>query len=159
MMDGNSPEKSSPALSCSKLKLDSLFLQWFSLPDSQKMVSMGVKIWRHTLKMHTAPPYHCLPQVLHLLDDVKAGRPVSSSTARKVHALPGYNAATVRCDEIGSHARGTQYFQPIVCNVQPPLSPRKAGPAPLSPSKPSPTAAQLRGVSRNTPKRAIVRFR
>ena len=25
-------------LSCSKLKLDSLFLQWFSLPESQELV-------------------------------------------------------------------------------------------------------------------------
>lgn len=39
-MDGGQP--GGGQLSCSKLKLDSLFLQWFSLPESQHLVSQ----WR-----------------------------------------------------------------------------------------------------------------
>ena len=37
--DGSRP--SSGIYSCSKLKLDNLFLQWFSLPESQQLVSWG----------------------------------------------------------------------------------------------------------------------
>lgn len=54
---------------CSKLKLDNLFLQWFSLPDSQNMV-------------------------LQLLEDVKQGRPVAASSPKKKRSAPNYSSST-----------------------------------------------------------------
>lgn len=81
-----------PNYVCSRMQLDSLFLQWFSLPESQQLV-------------------------LQLLEDVKAGRPLSapmpaSPSARKSGAPHTFSSAT------------------------PPLSPRKGG-TPRSPMSPT----------------------
>ena len=41
---GGSAAMTAPVASASKLKLDSLFLQWFSLPDTQRLVSGGTRV-------------------------------------------------------------------------------------------------------------------
>lgn len=38
---GSSSEQGTTRFPCSKLKLDNLFLQWLSLPESQKLVGNG----------------------------------------------------------------------------------------------------------------------
>lgn len=65
--------------SASKLKLDSLFLQWFSMPETQRLVSQPppdvVPQQIALAPSRKAPqPNPRTIQVLELLDDVKNGR-------------------------------------------------------------------------------------
>ncbi|GAB4813663.1 hypothetical protein N2152v2_000709 [Parachlorella kessleri] len=103
----------------SKLKLDNLFLQWFSLPDSQQLVRLCSQPLLSTLyQLPLVPADAQCPelwyerQVMQLLEDVKLGRPVSASSPKKKRAAPNFSSST------------------------PPLSPKK-GSTPLSPFSPS----------------------
>ena len=81
----------------SKLKLDELFLGWLSLPESQKLVRSaaraaprGPRTSGARLRFVTrAPPR----QVLALLDDAKAGRPIGGPTATRAPLSPSAAAS------------------------------------------------------------------
>jgi hypothetical protein len=89
-----------------RCKLDSLFIQWFSLPESQQMVRVNANsgalaplsgvLLPNSLTQH-APT----PQVIQLLEDVKLGRPVAASSPKKKRAAPNFSAATVGIQQEG----------------------------------------------------------
>lgn len=87
--------------SSSKLKVDELFIQWLSLPDSQKLV-------------------------LSLLEDAKAGLPLSGPSALGSHS-PGSPSPL-------SPSSAQALFG---ASSTPPLSPRSSGNSPLSPKSPA----------------------
>jgi hypothetical protein len=44
-MEGSAPSQRGGVYTCSKLKLDSLFLRWFSLSESQELVGFYMKVY------------------------------------------------------------------------------------------------------------------
>ncbi len=100
-MFGKVDSMASPQPSCSKAKLDSLFLQWFSLASTQQLVRGPSNIddgyreiggFRQACSVGwVGGPYPLsgtpAPQVLELLDDVKHGRRAAlTPAARKGHS-------------------------------------------------------------------------
>jgi serine/threonine-protein phosphatase 2A regulatory subunit B'' len=125
--------------SCSKLKLDSLFLQFISLPNTQDLVSSyrpfwGRKSWNNrsvSLSIHThvnTPRRHLNSQLLRLLEEIKAGENVTLSDAVSNSSFLGKIA-------VGNVGQSSSSFH---AGSTPPLSPRKSGPLTTvqSPTKP-----------------------
>lgn len=86
--------------SCSKLKLDNLFLQWFSLPESQQLV-------------------------LELLEDVKAGRLVTSHSGpvSKKHAGGSVQVSTFPSSTPPLSPKKGPFSSPFSPSAKPPASP------------------------------------
>ena len=81
----------------SKLKLDELFLGWLSLPESQKLVRRAARAPRRgprTCGARSRFVTRAAPrQVLALLDDAKAGRPIGGPTATRAPLSPSAAAS------------------------------------------------------------------
>jgi hypothetical protein len=70
---------------CSKLKLDQLFLEWLSRPESQQLVRHRCQ---RSATQATLPPL-VASQVTSLIEDAKAGRPIRGPTPHGAHANHG----------------------------------------------------------------------
>ena len=132
-LGGASADGHSARFPASKTKLDNLFLQWLSLPESRKLVGgeagRGGGLGARAARPPTPLPLLLRPQVLHLLEDARAGRPLTHPTPAPPTAASPLSPATAAA----------------LFSAPPPLSPLKGGSgvprSPVSP-RPAPAAAE-----------------
>lgn len=155
----------------SKLKLDELFLHWLSLPESQSLVrhiAWFALDFQKAARLKVNP--HHVRQVLSLLEDAKAGRPLAGTLCQGVYNLGGRTSQRRLCISVPSILHCFQIMSSFPASAScdgftPALvvftTPLVAGPLPQhSASSPlSPSSAQALFAASNTARPVAVGMR